>query len=375
MRIGIVSTYPPIQCGIGTYTKYLTDRLSDLEQELYIVSQVGGRGERVYPAFGAQDPDLAEKVFRMMVKFPPDIVHIQHEFGLFGKDEGVSCIPLVYKFKIAGIPVVITLHSVYEEFTREKKIVLDALIRGADRVIVHEEYQKEAILKKIGQFDNIRVIPHGARELKLVPDAKKKIGLDKDMKMVLLCGYIRPTKGMDTVIKIFPQIAKEVERAVLVIASKLRQYEYQDYRDKLFRMVENSPASERIYVIKGQIPQETFDTALSAADVIPLPYRKGAQSGIFAHCLAFGAPVVVSSHVRSLRETVASANCGLVAKDDEEFAKCIIKLLRDDTLRSELSRNARDYVRKTVSWKLIAERTLEVYRELIKERHGDVKYL
>ncbi len=375
MRIGVVSTYPPIQCGIGTYTKYLTDRLIDLEQKLYIVSQFGGRGERVYPAFDAQDPDLAEKVFRMMVKFPPDIVHIQHEFMLFGKDEGVSCIPLVHRFKIAGIPVVITLHSVYEEFTRERKIVLDALIRGADRVIVHEEYQKESILKKIGQFDNIRVIPHGARELKPVPDAKKKIGLDEDIKMVLLCGYIRPTKGMDTVIKIFPQIAKGVEKVMLVVASKIRQNHHREYRDKLFQMIENSPAFQKIYVMKGPIPQETFDTIMSAADVIPLPYRKGAQSGIFAHCLAFGAPVVVSSDVRSLREAVTSVNCGLVAKSDEEFAKCIIKLLRDDSLRSELSRNAREYVRKTVSWKLVAKRTLEVYQELIKERHGNVKYI
>ena len=162
---------------------------------------------------------------------------------------------------------------------------------------------------------------------------------------------------------------------MFVVACTLRQDGYHDYRDKLFRMIENSPASERIYVIKGEIPQETFDTALSAADVVPLPYRKGAQSGIFAHCLAFGTPVVVSSHVRSFRETVTSVNCGLVAKSDEEVAKSIVKVLRDDSLRSELSRNAREYVRKTVSWKLIAERTLEVYRELIKERDGVVKYI
>ncbi len=366
MRIGVVSTYPPIECGIATYTKYLTDRLTALGHELYIVSQFGGRGEKVYPAFDSEDTDLAKKVFRMMIKFTPDIVHIQHEFLLFGKPEGISCIPLVYRFKLAGIPVVITLHTVYEEIPKERRIVLDAILMGAERVIVHEKYQKSAILREVGQFDNIRVIPHGARELEPVPEAKKKIGLDEDAKVVLLCGYFRRTKGMDRIIRIFPQIAERVEKAVLVIASKLRQDEYHDYRDELLGLAENSPASKKILVVRGQISQETFDTIMSAADVVPLPYRKGAQSGIFAHCLAFGAPVVVSPDVRSLREAATGIKCGLVAASDEEFVEYIVKILTDDALRNELSRNAREYVRKAVSWKLIAERTMELYQELIK---------
>jgi glycosyltransferase involved in cell wall biosynthesis len=366
MRIGVVSTYPPIECGIATYTRYLTDEFIALGNELYIVSQFGGKGEKVYPVFDSESPDLAKRAFQTMAKFNPDIVHIQHEFGLFGKPEGISCIPLVYRFKLAGIPVVITLHTVYEEIPKEKRIVLEALIRVADRVIVHEEYQKEAILREIGQFDNIRVIPHGARELEPVPEAKKKIGLGEDVKVVLLCGYFRRTKGMDRVIRIFPQVAERVKNAVLVIASRLRQDEFKDYKDELLGMAERSPASKKILVVGGQIPQETFDTIMSAADVIPLPYRKGAQSGIFAHCLAFGAPVVVSPDVRSLREAVTKIKCGFVAASDEESVECIVKILTDDDLRSELSKNAREYVRKNIVWKRVAERTAELYRELIK---------
>lgn len=365
MRIGFVSTYPPIECGIGTYTKYLTDELLTFEKDIYVVSQFGGKGEKVYPAFNAEDHDLAERIFEMMIKFMPDIVHIQHEFGIFGEPEGLNCIPLVYRLKLAGIPVVITLHTLYEKFSREKKIVLDALIRGVDRVIVHEEYQKEAILKEIGQFDNIAVIPHGAREIEPVPEARKKLDLDEDMKVVLLCGYFRPTKGMHRIVGLFPQVAERVKDAVLVIASKLRKEEYHDYRDMILQMAEDSTASKKIIVVKGQIPQDVFDMALSTADVIPLAYQKGAQSGIFAHCLAFGAPVVVSSDVRSLRETATGAKCGLVAKNDEEFVDCITKILTDDALRKEMSRNAREYVRKTISWKLIAEKTMNLYKDMI----------
>lgn len=375
MRIGVVSTYPPIECGIATYTGYLTDSLLAQGNELHIASQFGGSGEKVYPVFDSDDPDLAEKVFRIMVKFTPDVVHIQHEYGLFGSPEGLNCIPLVYRFKLARIPVVITLHTVYEHISEGKRIVLDALLRGVNGIIVHQEYQKETILREVGQFDNIRVIPHGARELERVPDAKRKMGLDKDMKVILLCGYFRRTKGMDRIIRIFPEIVKKVENAVLVIASKLRREEHQDYRDELLRIAENSPVAEKIHILKGGIPQDVFDTVVSAADVIPLPYQKGAQSGILAHCLAFGTPVVVSPAVRSLRETVAEANCGFVAENDDEFVECIAGILTDDNLRKQLSKNAMGYVKNTRSWKLIAEKTMEFYEELTETPHVRVRYV
>ena len=375
MRIGVVSTYPPIECGIATYTKYLVDALRQVDSEVYVVSQFGGEGERVHPIFHADDPDLADKVFRMTTQFTPDVVHIQHEYGLFGKPRGMNVIPLVYRFKLAGIPVVITLHTVYESFSREEKIILETLIRIADIVMVHEQYQKESILDKIGSFDNIRVIPHGSREIDLVPGAKGKIGLREEEKVILLCGYFRLTKGLDRIVKLFPRIAEGVKEAVLLVAGKIRQQEYTEYRDEFFRLVNSSPAIDRIRILRGQFPQKTFDTILSAADVVPMPYRKGSQSGILAHCLAFGRPVVVSPEVRALRETVAQVKCGLIAKNDDEFVEYITKILNDDDLRNKLSENARDYVKNTISWRIIAEETIKAYKEVIVVPYGKARYI
>ncbi|NOX96774.1 MAG: glycosyltransferase [Nitrospirae bacterium] len=375
MRIGMVSTYPPIECGIATYTEYLVKALRNANNEVFVVSQFGGEGERIYPAFHADDPDLADSIFRMMSQFTPDVVHIQHEYGLFGKPKGVNVIPLVYKFKLAKIPIVITLHTVYESFSQEEKIILEALIRTADAVIVHEEYQREVILDKIGFFNGIRVIPHGAREIESVAKAKEKIGLDGDEKVILLCGYFRSTKGLDRVVRIFPLIAEKVKDAVLVVAGKTRQQEYSEYREEFFRLVDSSPVLDRIRVLRGQFPQKTFDTILSAADVVPMPYRKGSQSGIMAHCLALGRPMVVSSEVKALREMIARAKCGLVANNDDEFVSHIVRILNDNDFRKELSRNAVDYVRKNISWQIIAKETVDVYREVVVVPYGEAKYI
>ena len=51
MRIGFISTYLPIECGIATYTKYLTDALRSREMDIYVVYHLGGSGENVFTAF------------------------------------------------------------------------------------------------------------------------------------------------------------------------------------------------------------------------------------------------------------------------------------------------------------------------------------
>ncbi len=85
MKIGIISTYPPVACGIATYSSYLIEELRRLKNRVFIVCHMGGEGLDCYPAFNYSDPDLPHKVFYAMVKHTPNLIHIQHEFGLFGE--------------------------------------------------------------------------------------------------------------------------------------------------------------------------------------------------------------------------------------------------------------------------------------------------
>jgi hypothetical protein len=43
MRVAFVSTYPPIECGIGTYTSFLIEALARLPNEIHIISQNGAK--------------------------------------------------------------------------------------------------------------------------------------------------------------------------------------------------------------------------------------------------------------------------------------------------------------------------------------------
>jgi len=124
MRIGFVSTYPPIECGIGTYTSYLKETLQKIGNEIFVVTPQGTGGEGVFAGYMPGSPSMATKIFDVSSEFTPDIMHIQHEYGLYGPQRGIHVIELIVRYRMVGIPVVTTLHTVHEEPDQEEKIIL-----------------------------------------------------------------------------------------------------------------------------------------------------------------------------------------------------------------------------------------------------------
>ncbi len=373
MRIGMITSFPPIECGIASYSDYLVDALRQRKNDVYVVSHLGGAGRQVFPVFNYEDEDLARKAFSTMGRFSPDVVHVQHEFGLYGKDFGMQVVPMLLLFRLNGFPVVVTLHTVYPEMPPQQRIILENIMANADRVIVHEALQKETLINQriAGNPDAVFVIPHGAREIDPVPDAKKRLGLPENAKIILLIGYLRPSKNFEDIIEILPQIAGKVKDSYLVLAGKVRGYEYRDYRRMLYQMIASSPVKDRIRVIRGQLKQDTFDIIISAADVVVLPYKITAQSGILAHSLAFGRPVVASDS-GTLPDVLSRADCGIVCRSRDDYVDAIVRVLLDKDLARKFSKNARAFVRNEISWRIIAQRHEDIYRDLVSNNIEDI---
>jgi len=367
MKIGIISSYLPIHCGIATYSSYLIEELRRLRNRVYIVCHKGGKGLDCYPAFNYDDPDLPHKALKAMMKFSPDLVHIQHEYALFGEKRGMNVIPLVYKFKLSQIPTVITLHTVPKKCDYEEQIIEKALVEIADATIVHEQYQRELIIGRVGYQDKIWVIPHGVREIKPVSKAKEELGLE-EKKIILLVGYFRRSKNFERVVRIFPKVAESVDDALLLVASGARRPDDIAYQDEFLEFVANSVAKDKIKVLLGPFSQEKFDLILSSADVAVFTYLSGAQSGIMAHCLAFAKPTVVSSDVQAMADLVQKTRSGFVARTNSELAEAIVTILTEKNLAKEFSDNARRHVEKHVSWQVVASRHMDVYNRILKNQ-------
>ena len=373
MRIGFVSTYPPIECGIATYTSYLNEALRKIGNETFVVSPLGAHGPGVFSGYRPESASMATQIFDISAEFTPDIIHIQHEFGLYGPQRGVHVIGLIVMYKLAGIPVVTTLHTVQAEPDHAEITLLRLIVSESSAVIVHEQFQKDTLVKHFGQEEKIHVIYHGIREVEVTKDAKKKLGIE-GKKVILLCGYFRPTKGFKKIVELMPKICKQANDIVLLVAGKSRGLEFQEYQREFYEAINNSPVNDRIVVLRGQFPQHTFDTIVSASDIVVLPYAKGAQSGIMAQCFAFNKPVI-TSNLLAFKKLVKRSSGGWICKSNKEYIQNIIKILRDDDLYRTLQNNIKEYVNNYSSWTIIAQQHIKVYQSVVRIPYGRAKYV
>jgi len=372
MRVCYVSTYPPIECGIASYTKYLSESVQNLKNEVIIVSQNGAKGDNVFPVYSPLDNDIATRLFHITSKLTPDVINIQHEYNLYGSDSGVQLLDFLYRCKIAQLPTATTLHTLYDDMDRTQQIILEGITSTSSAIIVHETFQKEMLSREFPeQKHKVFVIPHGVRKVEPVQNAKKMLGLD-GKKVILLTGYFRPSKGFHRIVKIFPEIADELEDVVLLVTGKMRGLEFGEYRRYFFDLINSSPALDKIMVLSGQFPQHTFDTIMSAADVLALPYEIGAQSGILAQSAAFNVPVVMSP-LKSFINWNNTVGSGMIAETDEEYKDAIIKILSDDAFNNRLKANLKKN-KTDVLWPAIANRHLDVYNQIVETLFTGSKY-
>jgi len=373
MRIGFVSTYPPIECGIATYTEQLNNTLRAARNETFVITQFGAEGDHVFPLFHPHASSFAADLYSTSVRMTPDVMHVQHEYGLYGPQKGVEVIQLILLYRLAGIPVVTTLHTVHEELNEKEHRLLKHIVDESSAIIVHEAFQKETLVRHFGNDHAIHVIEHGIRDLAPITDAKSKLGLE-GKKVILLSGYFRPSKGFHKVVDRFSEIAERDANAVLVVAGKDRGIEYDAYRRELFTKLNASPYADRIRILRGQFPQYTFDTIMSAADVVVLPYEQGGQSGILSQCLALQRPVVLSS-LPAFRALLERVEAGLLCESEAQYPDRILELLDDAALRRRCQTNIQQYVSAYAAWRHIAARHIDVYHSVITVPYGKAEYV
>lgn len=268
MRIITVSTYPPIECGIATYTQWLRRSLhAPPTTVMTVVAPPGAAGDDVFPIYEPDNPTSLERIQNLLSQRRPDIIHIQHEYGLFGTNRGSAILDLLALFRRAELPIVTTLHTVNTTPDTLQSQLLKRIVDEPSRVIVHEGFQR----LQISQFlegktaEKIDVIEHGIRSVERPPHPKQRLGWTKQ-KVVLLCGYIRPRKAFHCIVDLFPDIVAAVPNATLVIASKLRRPgEFVDYYHSLLAQIKNSPCADHISVVTGELPHDQIDTLISAA--------------------------------------------------------------------------------------------------------------
>ena len=218
MKNVYIGTYPPRECGIGTFTRNLYNAITGAvpksePEESFIVAMNDFDQNYEYPdevkltirQESQEDYLLAVKYINLS---GADCCILEHEFGIYGGQNGVYILPLLHRLEI---PLIVTLHTIIKTPSYNEKSVLQEICKMANRVVVMSQ---KAIGFLIDIYDvpkeKIAFIEHGVPDFKFSQnETKKEFKLEKK-KLLLTFGFISRNKGIEAAIKALPKVVENI---------------------------------------------------------------------------------------------------------------------------------------------------------------------
>jgi len=381
MNVSYISTYPPTRCGIGTYTNYLTQALSRINNTLRI-SIIAEKGAKIIkdklfetsPCFDRNE-DYAQKINQAVTRLGSTIVHIQHEFAIFNPDG--RFLNLLQELK-KKTKIVLTLHTVHTNESNDWNIkgmsITEYNFRMSqlvDAIIVHQEPMKAELVRQGVNGKLIYVIPHGTEFLKQANkiEAMRRLELPKNSRIILSFGFFGHLKRRELIVDALPEVLKKVPDAYVFFSGYVRDWVQEDFETRNLYEDKAKELGVRDHVIfaKRYIPDDEIYQVFGASDVVVFSYAQEWHAGSGGLHLAMGSfkPVVVSN-IPKFEEVSREISNELVfnPNDSSKLATILIKLLVDNNFREIIIDKVKSYA-VTTSWDLIAKTHIQIYKTLV----------
>ena len=265
------------------------------------------------------------------------------------------------------LPVVLTVHDVQPHFNRfsTKRSFLRRYFHIPHRLIVHHDNGKKQLVEDWGiSADRIDVIPHGIMPVTNYgnqKDARRKLNISLDRKVILFFGSIRRNKGLDVLLKALKSVRLNNKDILLVIAgSPPRGENFESYSCA----IEKLGLSQNVQEFVTFINEDDVDRFFAASDLVVMPYLKfESQSGILLRAYAHQKPVVVSN-IGAMGELVLLDKVGSVVEPGkaELLAEAIINVLNNIEGYQAMYTPE---IKFKYDWKLIAGQTILSYKKAI----------
>ena len=373
-RIALIGNYLPRRCGIATFTADIFNSLRSqypgVKVDVWAMNDCSCSYD--YPAavrgsIEQNDPISYRLAAAAISADKPDIVWLQHEFGIFGGPAGCHILKLLDRI---AVPVAVTMHSVLGNPDRDQRRVTEALIERCDIVMVMAEAAKQILIDTY-KCDpaKICVIPHGIPDRPFTATApmKERFGWKK-RKVIMTFGLLSPGKGSETVISALPALVSRFPEALYVVLGATHphciSHNGEAYRDSLKALADELGVSKNVEWIDGFCDTGQLLDYLSAADIYATPYLNPAQvtSGTLAYAVGLGKPVVSTPYVHAIELLAGGHGHLLDFGDSRGFANAIIELLEDEVGLMDLRKRTYALGRNMI-WPRFAEAAMVRFQE------------
>ena len=383
IRVSFVATYPPRQCGIATFTSDLANALaqqygeglgtSDM-LEVVALERPFGRfdyGREVRFVIREQhQKDYREAADHLNLS-QTGVVNIQHEFGIFGGEDGSFILHLLENLTK---PVVTTLHTVLHEPSPNQARVLKSICARSSLVVVLSQKAVE-FLTNIYEIpeEKIVMVAHGVPDVPFLDPIYFKEEFNAEGRRVILSyGLLSPNKGIEVAIKALASVVKEFPDVLYMVVGathpEVKQRHGEEYRVSLEKMVKHLRLEDHVVFHNRFVSVEKLVAFLVAADICVTPYLSKDQivSGVLAYAVGCG-NAIISTPYWYAEELLGNGNgCLVPFQDVDAFAAQLRELLCNESKRQRLRKSTYKLGRQ-MTWKVVAGRYLETFGRAAQE--------
>lgn len=337
LQVGFISTYPPTECGLATFTYDLVQAVAKQGWKSLVVSvdhavRIPSRDPRVICQVRRESPEDYLEAAYLLNDSGVRVVCLQHEYGIFGGSMGSRVLTLLRALKV---PVVTTLHTVVPHPTPEMKSILQEVVLRSAAVVVMARTAIPLLRDSYGlPTQQVQVIPHGTHFNPLLSraEAKALLGLH-DRPVLSTFGLLSRGKGIEDVIRAMPTILERFPNTVYLVLGethpKVRTQEGETYREFLQAEVKRLKLQNHVRFVNHYLPLDQVLSYLRATDIYLTPYHNPNQitSGTLAYALSAGCAVVSTPYLYAWELLEGGGGVFTEFRSPESIGQAVIQLL------------------------------------------------
>lgn len=368
MRISFLSPFYPYRGGIAQFSDSLylvlkkKNEVSAINyKRLYPEIFFPGRTQYVSPddknrnvnskkILDSINPLSYKRTVKEIINFESEILITSYWMPFFSLSLGY----ISGKVQRSGIKTISILHNVIPHEKRAGDILLTKYFFNKCNgfVILNENSIQDLIsVKPDAKYIALEhpVYEHYGERIEIT-EARNKLRISMQKKIILFFGFIRDYKGLDILISSLKYLNEDIH---LLVAGEV----YGSF-EKYQRLINENSLQGRMNLFIQYIPENQIPLFFSAADLCVLPYKSATQSGITGIAYHFDLPVVVTD-VGGLKETVEDGITGLIVykPDPKQIAEKINYYFRSN-LKPTFQKNI-SVIKNKNSWQSFADSIIE----------------